>query len=135
MQVQEGEGWRLLVDPARHPFVVLIGGAGWAAELTAEEAQRLRQGFSQLLEQHTALADQLMEEESITLELDLGGLWMGLEGDRRHWQLRFVLTPEGLQRGVEGGWDASASQAMAMALTQLGAFKDLGPGLGPHPSQ
>jgi hypothetical protein len=124
MQVQEGAGWRLLVDPDRHPFVVLIGGAGWGAELTAQEAQRLRQGFGQLLEQHTAMADQLMEGESITLELDLGGLWMGLEGDRRHWQLRFVLTPEGLQRGVEGGWDGLASQAMAMALAQLGELKD-----------
>jgi hypothetical protein len=70
------------------------------------------------------MADQLMEGESITLELDLGGLWMGLEGDRRHWQLRFVLTPEGLQRGVEGGWDGLASQAMAMALAQLGELKD-----------
>ena len=131
MQVQEGEGWRLLVDPARYPFVVLIGGAGWAAELTAEEAQSLRQGFGQLMEQHAAIADQLMEEESIGLELDLGGLWMALEGDRRDWQVRFVLTPEGLQRGLEGGWDAAASQAVAVALAQLGELKDLEPVGGP----
>ena len=135
MQVQEGQGWRLLVDPARHPFVVLIGGAGWAAELTAKEAQILRQGFGQLVEQHTAIADQLMEEESIGLELDLGDLWMELEGDRRHWQVRFVLTPEGLQRGLEGGWDASASQAFAAALADLPELKDLAFGLGAHQSQ
>ena len=132
MQVQEGEGWRLLVDPARYPFVVLIGGAGWAAEFTAQEAQSLRQGFGQLVEQHAAIADQLMEEESIGLELDLGGLWMALDGDRRHWQVRFVLTPEGPQRGLEGGWDASASQAFAAALADLPELKDLGPGLGAH---
>ena len=135
MQVQEGEGWRLLVDPARHPFVVLIGGAGWAAELTAQEAESLRQGFGQLLEQHAAFADQLMEEESIGLELDLGGLWMALDGDRRHWQVRFVLTPEGLQRGLEGSWDGSGSQAMAEALAQLGELKDWGLGLPPHQPQ
>ena len=135
MQVQEGEGWRLLVDPARHPFVVLIGGAGWAAELTAQEAQSLRQGFGQLVDQHAALADQLMEEESIDLELDLGGLWMALEGDRCHWQVRFVLTPEGPQRGLEGGWDASASQAFAAALADLSELKDLALGLGAHQSQ
>ena len=132
MQVQEGEGWRLLVDPARYPFVVLIGGAGWAEEFTAEEAQSLRQGFGQLLEQHAAIADQLMEEESIGLELDLGGLWMALDGDRRHWQVRFVLTPEGPQRGLEGGWDASASQAFAAALADLPELKDLGLGLDAH---
>jgi hypothetical protein len=135
MQVQEGEGWRLLVDPARHPFVVLIGGAGWAAEFTAQEAQSLRHGFGQLVEQHAAIADQLMEEESIGLELDLGGLWMALDGDRRHWQVRFVLTPQGLQRGLEGGWDASASQALAAALADLPELKDLGLGLGSHQSQ
>jgi hypothetical protein len=135
MQVQEGEGWRLLVDPARHPFVVLIGGAGWAAELTAQEAESLRQGFGQLLEQHAAIADQLMEEESIGLELDLGGLWMALDGDRRHWQVRFVLTPEGLQRGLEGSWDGSGSQAMAEALAQLGELKDWGLGLPPDQPQ
>jgi hypothetical protein len=72
MQVQEGEGWRLLVDPARYPFVVLIGGAGWAAELTVQEAQSLRQGFGQLLEQHAAIADQLMERSPSAWSLILG---------------------------------------------------------------
>ena len=71
-----------------------------------------------------------MKEESIGLELDLGGLWMALEGDRRHWQVRFVLTPKGIQRGLEGGWDAAASQAVAVALAQLGELKDLEPAGG-----
>ncbi|MFZ9570377.1 MAG: DUF1818 family protein, partial [Vulcanococcus sp.] len=39
---REGEGWRLAWDASRHPFSVLIGGAGWAAELTDLEAQALR---------------------------------------------------------------------------------------------
>ena len=71
MHVQEGEGWRLLVDPARHPFGVLIGGAGWAAELTAPEASALQQGLARLLAQRELLAGQLMAEEALTLELDL----------------------------------------------------------------
>jgi hypothetical protein len=127
MQVQEGQGWRLLVDPARHPFVVLIGGAGWAAELTAQEAQTLRQAFGQLQQQHAAIADQLMDEESITLELDLGGLWMAIDGDRSSWQARFLLTPGDGQRALEGGWDAVASQALAAALAQHSEFKDWEP--------
>ena len=122
MQVQEGEGWRLLVDPARHPFVVLIGGAGWAAELTAAEASALQEGIGRLLAQHQAIAAQLMAEEAITLELDLdlaqGGLWLELEGTAARWQLRFVLTPVGPQRGLEGCWDPAASGAFASALAQ-----------------
>ena len=51
MQVQEGEGWRLVVDPAREPFAVLIGGEGWAAELTGGEARALSRGVAQLVRQ------------------------------------------------------------------------------------
>ena len=122
MHVQEGEGWRLLVDPARHPFGVLIGGAGWAAELTAPEASALQQGLARLLAQRELLAGQLMAEEALTLELDLelaeGGLWLELEGETDRWQLRFVLTPAAGQRGLEGSWGPSASRAFAAALAQ-----------------
>lgn len=116
MQVQEGEGWRLLVDPARCPFPVLVGGAGWAAELSRAEAAQLISGVGQLLAQHGALADQLMPEEAITLEWERDDLWIALEGSRRSWALRFVLTPATGQRALEGEWLAPASAAMAAAL-------------------
>lgn len=116
MQIQEGEGWRWLVDPDRHPFVVLIGGQDWAVELTAEEARGLRQGLVQLVQEHRSLADQLMPEEAISLEMERGPLWMALEGDRAMWQLRFVLTPNSESRAVEGSWQPKASVALVAAL-------------------
>jgi hypothetical protein len=116
MQIQEGEGWRWLVDPARHPFSVLIGGQGWASELTAEEALRLGQGLLQLVHEHRALASQLMPEESISLELERGPVWIALEGDRHVWTLRFVLTPLAGCRAIEGSWLPGASAALIAAL-------------------
>ncbi|MCP9805530.1 DUF1818 family protein [Cyanobium sp. T1B-Tous] len=117
MQVQEGEGWRWLVDPASHPFSVLVGGQGWAVELTAEEARELQQGLARLAREHRGLADQLMGEEAISLELERGSLWMALEGDRQAWELRFVLTPAGGgSRAVEGSWGVGASAALVAAL-------------------
>ena len=117
MQVQEGEGWRWLVDPARHPFSVLVGGQGWAVELTAAEAQDLQQGLVRLVQEHRGLADQLMGEEAISLELERGSLWVALDGDRDGWELRFVLTPAGGgSRAVEGSWTAEASAALVAAL-------------------
>ena len=116
MQVQEGEGWRWLEDPPRHPFAVLIGGQDWAVELTAEEARGLQQGLVQLVQEHRGLADQLMPEEAISLELERGPLWMALEGDREEWQLRFVLTPDSQSRAVEGSWKPEASAALVAAL-------------------
>ena len=50
MLVQEGEGWRWLEDSARHPFSFLIGGQGWAFELTAEEAHGLGRALVQLVQ-------------------------------------------------------------------------------------
>ena len=120
MQVQEGEGWRWLVDPARHPFPVLVGGPGWAVELTAAEAGELQRGLLELLREHRSLAAQLMPQEAITLELERGQLWLALEGDLEGWALRFVLTPSGGLRAVEGSWPPSVSQALVAALGALG---------------
>ncbi|MCP9771294.1 DUF1818 family protein [Synechococcus sp. Tobar12-5m-g] len=114
----EGEGWRLAWDPARQPFSVLIGGAGWAAELTAGEALQLLQAIRHLVEQVGALTDQLMPEELVSLELERQPWWVGLEGDRSAWALRFVLTPGDSQRGIEGGWPAAASAQCLRAMEQ-----------------
>ncbi len=124
MQVQEGEGWRWLEDPARHPFVVLIGGQDWAVELTAEEARGLQQGLVQLVQEHRGLVNQLMPEEAISLEMERGPLWMALEGDREVWQLRFVLTPASQSRAVEGSWQPEASVALVSALKAALAESD-----------
>lgn len=130
MRVQEGEGWRLVVDPARDPFSVLIGGEGWAAELTGGEARALGRGVSRLVRQHRELAPSLMAEEALALELEMdlgadagpagpeagGVLWLGLEGDRDRWSLRFVLSPGPTGRALEGSWTATASLPLAAAL-------------------
>jgi hypothetical protein len=129
MQVQEGKGWRLVIAPSRSPFPVLIGGECWAAELSAAEAAALRRGCALLLRQHAELAASLMAEESIELDLELeldpGALWLSLEGDRRRWRLRFVLTPSPGCRGLEGGWSSEASEPFAAALELASAIADL----------
>jgi hypothetical protein len=128
MDVREGKGWRLVTDPDRQPFAVLIGGGdpssgGWAAELTAAEAEALRRGVTTLVEQHRSLQPTLMAEEALDLELAMacggGELWLALAGDRASWSLRFVLTPAAGCRALEGSWPAAASEAMAAALAAL----------------
>ena len=115
---REGEGWRLAWDPDRQPFAVLIGGAGWAAELTTDEALQLRQAIRGLVAQWGELTDQLLEAELISLELERQPWWVGLEGDRTTWSLQFVLTPGSSQRGIEGSWSAAASADCLQALEQ-----------------
>ncbi len=123
MQVLEGEGWRLSVDPSRGHFCVLVGGADWAFELTVSEARAFQQLASRLERQLASLADQLMPEEQIGLELERdlapGSLWMELEGQPGCWCLRFVLTPAPGSRSVEAGWSCQASPAITAALADL----------------
>lgn len=120
MELFEGEGWRLRVDPDRQPFPVLIGGCDWGAELTAAEALLLQDASATLQQQLQAIACALMPEESIELELDRGGLWLQLSGEPQSWQLRFVLCPQQQgsvrQRALEGRWGTTASFALAAAL-------------------
>ena len=116
---REGEGWRLAWDGHRQPFSVLVGGAGWAMELTAAEAEALRQAVADLVAQHGALLDQLMAEESIELELERGAWWVALQGDRTLWSLRMLYTPGADQRSLEGHWGPEAAPAFSQALQQL----------------
>ena len=117
------------MDPSRSPYTALIGGEGWACELTGAELLALQRASGRLTAQHVALAGTLMAEEAIDIDLELpigdpgskagGSLWLGLQGDRGSWSLQLVLTPEPGVRGVEGGWTAPASAAFAAALERL----------------
>ena len=146
MQIGEGPGWRLMADASRHPYSALIGAEHWAVELRRTELIALARGVGTLIEQHRQLLDTLMPEEQISLELDLevpaeattdipppaalsGSLHLALEGDGRHWALRFVLTPCDGARAVEGSWTAAASPALAAALLGLEAMAPEQPGL------
>ena len=121
----EGQGWRLAWREdhqpfGAQPFSVLIGGQGWAVELTAAEAKALAAAVVDLTGEHQALVDQLLAEEAISLELERGPWWLALEGDRLQWSLKGVLSPEAGQRALEVSWSVEASSALCQALQRLG---------------
>ena len=130
MRVDEGLGWRLVVDRSRDPFPVLIGGEAWAMELTSDEALALADGVALLRSQHHQLADRLMDEEDLELDWERDRLWIGLSLRQGSWSLRFVLEGGGLRRSVEAGWDDGASPAIALALETLPGL--LSPGSAAH---
>lgn len=113
------------MDPDR-PFLALVGGEGWACELRANEFQALCHGVAVLVRQHSAIASQLMAEESITINHESCGLWLELHGTAASWSLRFLLEPEA-DRGCEGTWSAQASHHLALTLQQLDRLGTLHP--------
>lgn len=138
MEINEGNGWRLAIDPQREAYGGLIGGDHWAVELCLEELLALQGAVARLEAQYQQLQPTLMADEQIDLELDLeldsdaqqapgrdgqprrsGCLHVALTGNCQRWALRFVLTPRDGARGVEGGWPAEASLPLAAALARL----------------
>lgn len=140
MEINEGKGWRLRIDPQRRPYAALIGGDLWAVELRPWELATLQRAVAHLEAQYLQLQPTLMAEEELDLELDLelepeapaasdpagrpdraGCLHVALTAAAGGWALRFVLTPADGARAVEGGWCADASPPLAAALARLPA--------------
>ena len=102
---EEGNGWRVAWDPSRLQFPVLLGGEGWAFELTDAEWKSLAKLILDLLDEHRQITSQLMEQESVSLEIEREFFWGCLQGDKDQWSLRLILTSESNHfRGVEAYW-------------------------------
>jgi len=102
---KEGPGWRLARDTSRKYFPIMIGGSGWAIELTESEWQDLVYIVLKLVDQHNQLKSQLMEEESICLEIENSYWWGCLDGDGTSWSLQLIFQGNGESlRGFEVFW-------------------------------
>ena len=117
---QEGPGWRLAWDPSKPKFPVLLGGDGWAFELNDEEWKSFAQLVLDLIKEHAQIQSQLMEEESITLELERNFWWGCLNGDNHNWSLQVVLhSDESKFRGIEAFWSPSSVKAFSASLRMV----------------
>ena len=113
----EGPGWRFARDTSRSAFPVMIGGDGWACELTEQEWLSLIPLVNDLINQHNQLEDQLMKEESICMEIERDDWWGCLDGDRDSWSLKIVLESNGESfRGFEAFWPIPAAQAITNSM-------------------
>ena len=118
----EGPGWRLAKDPSREKFPVIIGGDGWALELTEQEWISLIDLINELIVQHKGIKNQLMQEELICLELEREPWWGCLDGDRDSWSLQLILDGnEERIRGVEVYWPEPAAQSITSAMKTIWA--------------
>ncbi|WP_320666985.1 DUF1818 family protein [Prochlorococcus sp. MIT 1307] len=116
----EGSGWRVARDSSRSSFPVLIGGDGWALELTEEEWTSLIPLLEDLIEQHKKLENQLIPEESISLEIERKPWWACLDGDRDSWSLQLILGDHGTSiRGFEVYWPIPAAQSITSAMRSI----------------
>ncbi len=113
----EGSGWRIAIDSSRNKFPVMIGGNSWAIELTKNEWSSLVPLVMDLEREHRNLVEQLMPQETLSLELERDPWWGCLEGDRESWNLQLILQGDGLeQRGFEAFWPIPTAQIVAKTM-------------------
>ena len=108
--VEDQKRWRLLRDFKKGKFCFLIGVDNWSIELQKSEFYSLYLLLLKINEQLLAIKDELMDEESITLEFEQPPWYIELEGKKNEWSLRFVFESQDQTRSFEMYWPIPIAQ-------------------------
>ena len=117
--VNDQKGWRLLRDFKKGKFCFLIGVDNWSIELQKSEFYSLYLLLLKINEQLLVVKDQLMDEESITLELEKLPWYIELEGKKNEWSLRFVFESQYLTRSFEMYWPIPIAQNLFYEIKNM----------------
>ena len=117
--VNDQRGWRLLRDFKKGKFCFLIGVDNWSIELQKSEFSSLYLLLLRINEQLLVIKDQLMDEESITLELEKLPWYIQLEGKKNEWSLRFVFESQELTRSFEMYWPIPIAQNLFYEIKNM----------------
>ena len=117
--VKDQKGWRLSRDFKKGKFCFLIGVDNWAIELQKSEFYSLYLLLLKINEQLLVIKDQLMDEESITLELETLPWYIQLEGKKNEWSLRFVFESQDQTRSFEMYWPIPVAQNLFYEIKNM----------------
>ena len=116
---EEQKRWRLLKDFKRGKFCFLIGVDNWSIELQKSEFNSLYILLLKINKQLLAIKKELMDEESITLELEQLPWHIQLEGKKNEWSLRFVFESQDQTRSFEMYWPIPIAQNLFNAIKNM----------------
>ena len=117
--VEDQKRWRLLKDFKKGKFCFLIGVNNWSIELQKSEFYSLYLLLLKINEQLLVIKDQLMDEESITLELEKLPWYIQLEGKKNEWSLRFVFESQEHTRSFEMYWPIPIAQNLFYEIKNM----------------
>ena len=108
--VKDQKRWRLLRDFKKGKYCFLIRVDNWSIELQKKEFQSLYILLLRINEQLLGIKDELLEEESISLELEQLPWYIELKGMKNEWSLRFVFESQDQTRSFEMYWPIPIAQ-------------------------
>ena len=117
--VKDQKRWRLLRDYKKGKFCFLIGVDNWSIELQESEFYSLHLLLLRINEQILDIYNELMDEESITLELEQLPWYIKLEGKKNEWSLRFVFESQEQTRSFEMYWPIPIAQNLFFEIKKM----------------
>ena len=117
--VKDQKNWRLLKDYKKGKFCFLIGADNWSIELQESEFYSLYLLLLRINEQLLDIYNELMDEESITLELEQLPWYIKLEGKKNEWSLRFVFESQEQTRSFEMYWPIPIAQNLFFEIKKM----------------
>ena len=117
--VKDQKRWRLLRDYKKGKFCFLIGVDNWSIELQKSEFYSLYLLLTSLNEQLLGIKNELMDEESITLELEKIPWYIELKGKKNEWSLRFVFESQDQTRSFEMYWPIPIAQNLFYEIKKM----------------
>ena len=117
--VKDQKRWRLLKDFKKGKFCYLIGIDNWSIELQKSEFDLLCLLLLRINKQLLVIEDGLMDEESITLELEQLPWYIELEGKKNEWSLRFVFESQDQTRSFEMYWPIPLAQNLFYEIKNM----------------
>ena len=117
--VEDQKRWRLLRDYKKGKFCFLIGVDNWSIELQESEFCSLYFLLLRINKQLLDIYNELMDEESITLELEQLPWYIELEGKKSEWSLRFVFESQDQTRSFEMYWPIPIAQNLFYEIKNM----------------
>ena len=117
--VKDQKSWRILKDFKKGKFCFLIGVDNWAIELQKSEFHSLYLLLLKINEQLLVINDGLMDEESITLQLERLPWYIELEGKKDEWSLRFVFESQDQTRSFEMYWPIPIAENLFYEIKKM----------------
>ena len=117
--LEDKKRWRLLRDFKKGKFCFLIGVDNWSIELQKSEFDSLYLSLLRINEQLLGIKNKLMDEESITLELEQQPWYIELEGKKEEWSLRFVFESQDQTRSFEMYWPIPLAQNLFYEIKNM----------------
>ena len=117
--LEDQKRWRLCRDDEKGKFCFLIEVDNWSIELQKSEFDSLCLLLLRINKQLLGIKDELMDEESIILELEQLPWYIELEGKKDEWSLRFVFESQDQTRSFQMYWPIPIAKNLFFEIKKM----------------